>query len=85
MLEEELNNEAKVNKGVEAKASDKAFFEPDALKNPAMSKLKREVTIMMDRQSKKEDEYNKKLQEETEKTQEVAFNRELDKNEAMKN
>merc|ERR1719507_1289250 len=62
--------------------SEKDFFEPDALKN--MSKLKREVTQLMDRQVKKEEEYNKKMQEQIEVQQEEAFHRELDKNDKMK-
>lgn len=51
VLEEELNNQAGIKKVAEAdtKFNDKAFFEPDAIKNSNMSKLKREVTIMMEK------------------------------------
>lgn len=55
---------------------------PDNLKH--MSQLKRSVTMLIEKQAKKEDEYNKKMQEEIEKQQMELFNRELDKNEKMK-
>mgnify|MGYP000996391050 CR=1 FL=1 len=49
-----------------------------------MSKLKREVTIMIEKQNKREDEYNKRMKEEIETAQEEAFHRVLDKNAHMK-
>jgi len=69
VLKEEMDQEAGITKEGEGdqsqKKNDKDFFEPDALKG--MSKLKREVTMMVEKQSKKEDDYNKKIQEEIEK------------------
>lgn len=84
VLEDELNDQAGVDQAAATLQSknDKDFFEPDALKN--MSKLKREVTQLMDRNQKKEEEYNKRMQEAIEKVQEEAFHRELDKNDKMK-
>ena len=83
VLEEEINMVAGVDQtAVVQSKSEKDFFEPDALKN--MSKLKREVTQLMERQSKKEEDYNHKMQEQIEKQQEEAFHRELDKNDKMK-
>lgn len=83
VLDDELNVQAGVDKAaMEQSKNEKDFFEPDALKN--MSKLKREVTQLIDRKAKQEEEYNKKMQEEIEVRQEEAFHRELDKNDKMK-
>ena len=51
VLEEELNNKAGVKKASEedVNAKDKAFFEPDALKNSTLFRQKRELTIMMEK------------------------------------
>lgn len=78
VLEQELNEAA----GVSIEAETKTVEEPDALKN--MSKLKREVTVLFDKQAKKEDDYSKKLLAEIEVKQEQAFHRELDKNDQLK-
>lgn len=51
VLEEELNNKAGVKKASEedVNTKDKAFFEPDALKNSTLFRQKRELTIMMEK------------------------------------
>mmetsp|Transcript_11781 Transcript_11781/g.16012 ORF Transcript_11781/g.16012 Transcript_11781/m.16012 type:complete len:83 (+) Transcript_11781:1925-2173(+) len=62
--------------------NDKDFFEPDHLKN--MSKLKRAVTMVVDKQQKHEQETNQKMKEQIEHAQEEAFNRVIDNNQKMK-
>jgi len=49
-----------------------------------LSKLKREVTIMLDKQVQREEEFSRRLKEEIELAQEEAFHRVLDQNAAMK-
>ena len=65
VMDEELNAQGKDSNAAEDAKESKDFFEPDALKN--MSQLKRQVTQLIDRQQKKEEEYNKKMQEQIEK------------------
>ena len=50
-----------------------------------MSVMKRHVTVLIDKNQKKEEEYNQKVQEEIEQLQEVAFEKQLAKNDQMKN
>lgn len=82
VLESEMNIEAGVETQATENKTDKEFFVPENLQH--MSKLKREVTIMIDKQSKREEEYNKKVQEQFEVAQEEAFHRVLDSNAQMK-
>ena len=82
VLESEMNIEAGVETAATEQKTDKEFFEPENLQH--MSKLKREVTIMIDKQSKREEEYNKKVQEQFEEAQGEAFHRVLDSNAQMK-
>ena len=82
VLEEELNEAAGVSTEAETQKTDKEADAPEGLRH--LSKLKREVTILFDKQAKKEDEYSKKLLAEIEAQQETAFHRELDKNDKLK-
>jgi hypothetical protein len=45
-----------------------------------MSVMKRHVTVLIDKNQKKEEEYIQKVQEEVEQLQEVAFEKQLAKN-----
>lgn len=65
VLEEELNEAAGGAKEADtAIKNEKDFFVPDALAN--MSKLKRQVTQLIESKVRKEDEYNKKVLQEIE-------------------
>lgn len=58
VLEKEMDEQAGGEAASQLKR-DKDFFEPDHLRN--MSKLKREVTKVIEKQSQREDEYNEKF------------------------
>ena len=66
VVEKVLEEEAQEIIGANKTSEEKKMFEPDVLKQPTMSKLKREVTILMNRQSAKEDEYNQRIQDQIE-------------------
>lgn len=80
VLEEEANDLAVQDKSKPETSSktEKDFFEPDALAHK--SQLKKQVTIMIEKQLKKEEDDQKQIMEQFEKLQEENFHRELDKN-----
>ena len=84
VLDEEMDNAAGADKAQAAEAHKEFEERKDGLLRK-MSVMKKNVTILIDKNQKKEEEYNQKIQEEIEQLQEVAFEKQLAKNDQMKN